>query len=175
VPGAQRIVGTPSSQWDLHAWHSCHADTEAWSFPDRNAAALWLKPFKSNPVSMAALRSVMVQLGHSASPRHNGDDKLLEEAAWLLSKGVLHVHKMPARRTAWNTGQKEPEFDTAPVSPRPAASRPASAPAKVAEEPDTFSSQTDGVATAAVLRSAAADGVPFCEQCAKSAAARRAA
>jgi hypothetical protein len=174
VADAKRTVGTSSSQWDLHIWHRCQADAEAWAFPDRHAAALWLKQFKADPISMAGLRSVMLQHGVGLSPRQTGDDKLLEEAAWLLSKGVLHVHRVPARRTAWNTGQTQASSSVAPASPRAAASQPA-APAKVAEEQDTFSSQTDGAATAAVLRSAAANGVPFCEECAKAGAARQAA
>ena len=128
---------------------------------------------------MADLRSVALTAGNTGiSLARTSDDQVLQDLAVLLLSGVLHVHRVPARATAWRTAQK----DSAPAEPEVFAPRRASssrgadpqpAPKQVVEDV-TFSAETDGAATAAVLRSAAKDGVPFCEECAK-AAARRAA
>lgn len=172
MQGTQRTVGSPFSRWDFHAWHICQAPGGARTFHDRGTAALWLKQFKTNPTVMAGIRSVVA--GHGTSPGGMTDDKVLEELAWQLSKGVLHVHRVPPPRTAWRTAQGESAPADPPViSQRPTPSQAGSAPPPLrqAEEADTFSSQTDAVGTAAVLRRAAASGTPFCEECAKAAAA----
>lgn len=177
MSGAQRTIGSSSSQWDFHPWHRCEALSALTTFPDRHAAFCWLKQFRSDPVSMAILHSVVAEggPGGSVSSRY-GDDQVLEDLSWLLSRGVLHAHRVPPPRTAWRIAEEEADsaeaaaFPSRPVTPQAGA---VSSPAKAVEELDTFSSQTDAAATAAVLRSAAADGLPFCEECAKAAAAAR--
>ncbi len=177
MPAVHRIIGTPSSQWELHAWHSGQAAGESWTFSDRTAASSWLMRFKSDPISMAGLRSLALKYGVGSSLQRSGDDQLLEEVSWLLSRGVLQVHRLPPRRTAWRTTDAASSPAVVASSPRPTASQSSSgsAPPRVVEEADTFSAQTDPAATAAVLRSAAASGAPFCEECAKAADARKAA
>lgn len=69
-----------------------------------------------------------------------------------------------------------PPASAAPPPPAPAPSPRRAAPAAPAAAPATTFSQTlDVAAMVAVLRQAASDGVPFCEECAKAAAQRDAA
>lgn len=179
---AQQVLGPVSSRWDFHAWHQCEAKSETWTPAGRHTALVWLRQFKGDPASMSGLRS-MVHALHPATlpPGFSNDEQVLEALSGLLSSGVLHVHSVPPPVT----GYRDPAYVAAPAQAAPATRRPApsqssssTAPVRAAEEADTFSSATDAAATAAVLRSAAESGVPFCEECAKAAAAaaaRRAA
>lgn len=134
---------------------------------------------------MADLRSLVFKSGNAGTSLWRmSDDEVIQHLSFLLSSGLLHVHRVPAPATATPAAQRETadqdRESMAPMPPKPAQksnsdARPAGPVARQIEEADTFSSQTDGAATAAVLRSAAASGVPFCEECAKAAAPRKAA
>ena len=185
MPDVQQ-VGPPSSRWNFHSWSRCDDPGEARTFGDRSAAAHWLRQFRSDPIAMAELRALAATI-HDAGPDlwRARDEQVLESVAWLLARGVLHVHRVPATATAWRPATANVVASTAtaprsrPTSAPNATNSPAqpSAPVKQADEPDTFSARTDAEATAQVLREAAIAGVPFCEECAKAAAgaARQAA
>ena len=175
----QRTVGTLSAQWDLHAWHSCTDTCACLTFSDRHAAAAWLSQFRSNPMWMAGLRAVGADRGSGrTSWSRMTDEQVIQELALRLKQGMIHVQRVPPRRTAWRTteevsGASETSF--VPSRSSGFSSAPAVSAPKIVVDPDTFSSQTDAAATAAVLRSAALEGSPFCEECAQPATARKAA
>ncbi len=62
-----------------------------------------------------------------------------------------------------------------PASPQPPAPRPGPAPSPKTPAPSTFPPGLDAVAVAAILKQAAKNGTPFCEQCMKSQAAQKSA
>lgn len=178
MPGAPRTIGHLSSQWVIHSGQRCRESDRPWRFSDRQAASSWLKQFRPDPHFMASLRAVLSEHGHAGARFwRSSDEEALQALSWLLSSGVLHAHRVPAPATRGRsaaTASASPQ--AAASSPKPTASRTSSAsppPTPVAEA-DTFSAQTDAAATAAVLRSAAASGVPFCEECAKAASGRAA-
>ena len=176
MPSAQRTIGQASSQWEIHPWHRCSSTTDSQTFPDRSTAAIWVRQFRSDAIIMADLRSVVAAHSRAGSQLwRKNDEQILDDLSWLLSEGVLHVHRVPGPATAWLSGAPQSSApDVAPVSrPSPARSAAASPVERILEEADTFTSQLDAAAMAAVLTDASASGVPFCEECAKAAAASR--
>jgi hypothetical protein len=164
-----------SSRWQVHWWLTCGKDCKAIRFSDRQAALFWLRQFRSDFMAMARLRSLVTEhAGGKASLWRQGDDGLFGELAWFLQRGDLHVHRVPMPTLGANRGQIA---TSAPVPPPAPARAPASprgiAPAKAPDDPATFSDRADAAAQAAVLRGAAASGLPFCEECARAAAAAR--
>ena len=178
MSSAQRNLGPSSSRWSFHSWGQCDASGDLQEFADHSSALSWLRQTISDSPTMATLRSLASEHESAGvAVRQMSDDRVLEHVSWLLRQGVLHVHSIPAPATAWRIVQVEqasPSAVSRPVISPKSTSAPPPVPKQI-EEPDTFSSQTDAAATAAVLRSAAEDGVPFCEECAKAAAARKAA
>lgn len=184
MSGVQRDVGSATSHWDFHTWDRCGELGGARNFADRKAAAFWLMQFKSDLSAMANFRTLAAS-SSDAGPAliRSNDNEVLKILSSLLDRGILHAHSLPAPATAFRFGQssavsgKETPAARSPNTSQRASTQPqpSTAPQKLAEEDDTFSYTTDGAATAAVLRSAAASGVPFCEECAKAAAARSAA
>lgn len=170
---ARQAVGPASSQWEFHAWHECQAEDDPRLHADRHATLLWLRQFRQDPTAMAGLRSVL----HAHSPftlplGHSSDEQVFAALSRLLSSGVLHVHRVAPPATNFpGAGRETAPAEAAPAARRPAQSSTAATSPAAAEEANTFSSATDAAATAAVLRSASESGVPFCEECAKAAAA----
>lgn len=179
MSGMQRIVGSPAYRWNFHACSRCDGPNDLRTFPDRNAALFWLMRFAGDAVVMADLRSLASTSGTAGLPVWRLNDyQVLEHVSWLLIRGLLHVHRVAAPATAFVTASSVSAVAPPPskgAAPRKAASESSSPVAKPEQEADTFSSQMDAAATAAVLRSAAAQGVPFCEECARAIAARIAA
>ena len=174
MPSAHRTVGQSASRWEIHPWHGCKATDESLAFSHRSVALFWLRQFRTDAIVMANFRSVISEYSRVGSPLwRKTDEQVLDDLSWLLSEGVLHVHRVPPPLTAWQTGTETAPTEIAPAA-RPTPSQSSAAPvARVVEDADTFSSQLDAAAMAAVLSDAAASGVPFCEECAKAAAAAR--
>ena len=120
---------------------------------------------------MSALRSLLAASRHTSDLSRLSNDQVLHEAAVLLTTGqlVLGWERILESRTAG--GPKEERAPASEPAPAPVRAQPAGR----AQEPDpaTYPAGHDGAVQAAVLTAAAAEGVPFCEVCAKAAGAAR--
>jgi hypothetical protein len=141
--------------------------------PSEASLALQLRAAKIDGATMARIRRLVLDLNSPVRPFN--DDQALNQFVQLLSSGRLPLCR---KRTSAAIALAPPgQVSAPPAKPGPAfplAGSPAprkSAPPPVAEG-ETFEDTLDAAAIAAVLKSAAADGVPFCEECERARAAR---
>jgi hypothetical protein len=153
----------------LRAWHAPESGPASVFHGDRGAPRRTLGAGALDDGPQAMLRAAALQLDEGIPmPRLDHHD-LLSLVSTAVATGWLRVGGPPpalmplvgARAAA-----------VAPPAPRPAAPprRTAAVAAPVAE--GTFGADVDVAAMVAALTRAAADGVPFCEECAKAAARR---
>jgi hypothetical protein len=90
------------------------------------------------------------------------------QIAGRLAQGLWRVHR-PARE--WVRASLAAEPDAGPAFPLDARSSPPPPSAAPPPEGSTFPNDADLAAIAAVQKAAAEMGIPFCEECAKAAAA----
>jgi len=166
-----------SWRWRIHRWNE-HPNP----FRGRADLALqWLRQFEDEAYLLDELREI---LGPGALSRATDNRRILEEVAQRLASGELQLcgeycgayHSRTDYRFEETGGD---EIETTPSSapaPTPAVSSAATAAATQSETPQetaeaAVSPGTDAEATAQAMKAAAKEGVPFCEECAKAAAA----
>jgi hypothetical protein len=141
---------------------------------DRFAARQGLAPSLDDDAHTSLLRSAALALAHGSDLSRFDGHALVDQLAAALADGRLRdnrgagVLKMLRLVPAAALAPPPPPPAAAP-SPRPQAAPPAPAPVE-----STFEVDLDVAAMEAVLVQAAQDGVPFCEECAKAAAAQAA-
>lgn len=130
-------------------------------------ALQFLERFKNDAVAMAGLRRLLGEREWLCDASRMTDDHVLATVARLMSAGELLAG------LEWKSRVSAPRSEEA-VAPVPAGAQPQSRPE---EEPEgeTFAGDHDGATQAGALRAAAESGVPFCEECARAAAAGGAA
>jgi len=123
----------------------------------------FLKRFRSDTAALAGFRRLVPSKGRGISAAAN-DQQLFQAIARMMVSGELLIVKPQGLIDHGHLSLKV----TAPaVAEAPPAERKEQ---EIIEESNTFDSDHDGVAQAAALRAAAADGVPFCAECARYAA-----
>jgi len=136
-------------------------------FRDRSFALGFLARFRSSPIAISRLRSLLnQQTVVGGLPLATAED-VLHGVAILLSSGRV----IPGERWYARGGTASDEKLKGTSQP---AGPPAAAPGPADDQEDEASTfdNVDAAAQAAGLRAAAAAGVPFCEECAKAALAR---
>ena len=160
----------------LCTWSQCSGCESLVRAGDASAARQGVGRFVGDEVTMARLRQLALTAGAEASPQRCDDHALAERIAAGIAAGSMRVCG-PAKVLPLYGLATPPAASSAPAPPAPSPSpQPRAAP--VAAPPTvetTFGSDLDVAAMVAVLRAAAQDGVPFCEECARVAAARHAA
>lgn len=155
----------------LCTWSQCKGCESLVRAGDATAARQWVGRFVGDEVTMAQLRQLALSAGAEASPQMCDDQSLAERIAAGISMGAVRVCG-PAKAIQLYGMPLRPAAAPAPASAPAAAPRAArAAPPPAAET--TFSGDLDVAAMVAVLRAAAQDGVPFCEECAKKAAEKQ--
>jgi hypothetical protein len=114
------------------------------------------------------MRKALQEVGLSFSVTRLRDEDVMEQVANLIKRGVWHVCEpvMPVYKII---ASLTPSF--IPVPRRSPVSSQSASPAATAPEPPTLAANADQAGIAAVLTQAAQNGSPFCEECAKAAAA----
>jgi hypothetical protein len=151
----------------LLPWHE--ADTVVVAPGDAVSARQWLEPAVGDDAALAALRRSALLLADGTDLSRLDDSTLVDHLGTVLAEGRLRTGG--ETRRLLKLVQKVTLPPVAP--PPPPASAPRAAP--VAPPPavaTTFDSELDVSAMVAALVRAAHDGVPFCEECAKDAAAQ---
>lgn len=137
-------------------------------FRDRSFALNFLSRFRRDPIAVARLREMLRERSLGANISRLTVDQMFAALANLLATENL----IPTFRLHAAAGSTSEDEKLAPVrASAPMSAAPVPASSVEEDEAPTFA-DNDGAAQAAALRAAAATGVPFCEECAKAAAAR---
>ena len=156
----------------LCEWSRCTGCNSPVRAGDPTAARQWVGRFIGDDVMMSRLRLLAFAAGAEPAPAICDDQAVADRITAGISAGSIRVCG-PARALAL------PGLAAvrAPVAaPARAAAAPRAAPvAPPSAVQTTFGSDLEVAAMVAVLVQAAQDGVPFCEECAKAAAASVAA
>ncbi len=133
-------------------------DRECLQFGGNEALALqWARQFRGDLFAQRTLRRL---LGPTIPPR--SDEQVAREVAWRLARGVWQAHRPVVEIPTADRGVPQEEPVAFPQQERRAAPPRESAPGPDAP---SFPSDIDALAIAAAQKRAAADGVPFCEEC----------
>jgi hypothetical protein len=154
-------------RWKLFRWND-HPN------PYRNRSDLaltWLSQFQNNPSAMSELQNL---LRASATGTYAPTDQvqILQQIADKMASGEIQacveLCGPVALTSVTGSGEQEAEPDISQLRPTPP---PAAAPPPPAPVESTLGPNNDPVAQAQALKAAAENGVPFCEECQKAAAA----
>jgi hypothetical protein len=129
-------------------------------FRDASHARQFLSQFKSDPVAMASLRTLVGERDWLHSPARLSDDEVIKAVGSLLARGDL------VAGFEWKPRIKAPVKEEAEAA---GAASPSREPQAQEPDPNTFGGDHDAAAQAAALSAAAQSGVPFCEECARAA------
>lgn len=142
---------------------------------DPVAARQWLDSNLIGDADASLGRLTLHGLADGTDLSRLDDSQIKQQLAAALEQGRLRAAAGPAlllRPVGQGLLPPPAAPPAAPVSsPRPAAPAAAAAPPPAIES--TFGSDVDVEAMVAVLRAAAQDGVPFCEECARAKAKRQ--
>jgi hypothetical protein len=158
--------------WQLHRGNPDCSGRRLPHLENGLSAKYWLQSFRNDPFAIDAMRRALGAEAASVSLVRLRDEDVIEQVANLVKSGLWHVCE-PVMRLYKVLLAQEPALMLVPRR-GPAASPP---PPQVSDVPDlpTLAGNADQVATARVLVDAGNGGEPFCEECAKAAAARMAA
>jgi len=133
-------------------------DQESVEFHGSEALALqWARQFRNDPFAQRTLRHL---LGPTIPPR--SDERVASEVAWRLTRGVWKAHHPVIQIPTADRGVPQEEPAAFPQQERRQAPPRESTPS--AEAP-LFPPDVDALAIAEAQKRAAAEGVPFCEEC----------
>ncbi len=123
----------------------------------------FLKRFRNDSAAMAGFRRLVPSKTRGISAAAD-DQQLFQAIAKMMASGELLIVRPQG---LIDHGHLSLKVTAAAAPEAPPAERKEQ---EIIEESNTFDSDHDGVAQAAALRTAAADGVPFCAECARYAA-----
>ncbi len=123
----------------------------------------FLKRFRNDNAALAGFRRLVPNKGRGISAATN-DQQLFQSIAKMMVSGELLIVKPQG---LIDHGHLSLKATTAAVAEAPPSERKEP---EIIEDTNTFEPDHDGVAQAAALRAAAANGVPFCAECARYAA-----
>ena len=123
----------------------------------------FLKRFRNDTVALAGFRRLVPSKGRGITAAAN-DQQLFQSIAKMMVSGELLLVKPQG---LIDHGHLSLKVTAAPVAEAPPTER---AEPTIVEVTNTFESDHDGVSQAVALRAAAANGAPFCAECARYAA-----
>ena len=149
---------------ELYPGASCPGGCDALpELQDRFVARVWLQQFRRDAVKMAAIRELLRRDLLWQQPWRLTDDSLIEQVAALLNTGFLHAHVVRPTIIP-DTGARDVAAPAATKPPPPREREEPEAP----QEANSLSQDADERAIAEALKSASANGMPFCEECMKA-------
>jgi hypothetical protein len=150
-------------------------DASAWAAgsDDVAGARQWLARAVGDDTSMAWLRQRALALADGTELSRIDDHQLVDHVAAAVAAGRLRTSGAAPRLQRLVPAEAPAPTPSPSPAPRPSTPRAAPVAAPAAVE-TTFGSDLEVAAMVAVLVQAAQDGTPFCEECAKAAAARAA-
>lgn len=150
--------------WKLCRRNDCPESDRVPHLRDPVWAAQWLQQFKGDGLSMDAMRAVLSQEIAAWQPSRMANEDVIAQFANLLNRGMWHVHTQPvSSRTGGSAARERVEEALEPL-------RRSSVSMEIPKEitQDETLSGADEAAIADAMKSAAAVGIPFCEECMKT-------
>ncbi len=150
-------------------WHECRGCSGPREFADHDDAVRWLQGLALAPTAMIELRAALAGCAADPALSRTSDPQAIRQLAALLVTQQVRICGTPVeaprpqlrrRRSVGTAASGVSTPAPLPPSPRRAAPPP---PAEEEAPPEL-----DVAAMVEVLRSAASDGVPFCEECARA-------
>jgi hypothetical protein len=157
-------------RWRLFWWFERpkpQAELLRWN---NSAAALWVGGFRRRNDALPVFRRLLAQ-HHVTDEWRSGDDGLIRLVTDAVARDRLLVYEWRPQREGGGTNPEETQT-LAPAFPLEER-RVASSSQEQAPDTPLFPDDAELVAIAGVLKSASEAGIPFCEECAKAAAARK--
>lgn len=153
------------SRWRIYWFHERPEPSDEWTDPSFMLPGPWLRAFRDKSVLLPALRRLLIEDGVELS--RVSDDAILKLVARKIEVGQIGV-----LQRKWRDESQMPQGDGDKPAAFPKAER---TPPKASSAPpvneDVFPRDADLAAIADVLKNASKLGTPFCEECAKAAAA----
>ncbi|MFN7935442.1 MAG: hypothetical protein U0R19_19085 [Bryobacteraceae bacterium] len=166
------IMNRGTASWRLCRWSNGKGCDPAKGLSDPYQARQWIDQ-QRDPLLMSRLRRGM-NVPAGQSPHMLSDDEVARTVAHEISWKRVHVcvkeAQLIAERTDGHSYAGASQEAAPPPRPANRAAPPPSNAPKTNDQP-SFGKEADLVALAGVLTSAAESGTPFCEECAKAAAA----
>ena len=176
MPGSEIGMTRLGSQgWGVHGGDACPACSSAAGRRDMFWARQWLQQFRSDPAALATIRRLVLE-SETWWPLHKAtNDQVIEWMAKLVGDGVWHAHApvLPKDDSA-GPGEAAAEVDLAEIVSSAPAVRESPEPPPPPQEAALLPGNADEAAIATSMKTASALGIPFCEECAKAAAMKRA-
>ncbi|KAA6460914.1 hypothetical protein DYQ86_11575 [Acidobacteria bacterium AB60] len=162
--------------WELHPGSRCGGCEPYPGLRDGVFARVFVQGFANDALAMGAIREVLREALPPWTMIRLFSDDAVELLGDLLERGVWHVHAPAPPKDNGGGKSETEELDIAEMVPAaaPAASGAAPRPAPPPED-GSLPRNADEAAIAASMKTAAALGIPFCEECAKAALQRGAA
>jgi hypothetical protein len=168
----ERGSGPPLGRNALCSWHSCRGCKYPRRFVAHDEAVRWLQAQVGDSWTFIDLRRVLADHGDDHALCRENEQRAIDRMAALLVSGRLLVCgeqgaesvRVPEKRLKSSKSALEP-LTAAPIravipqSPRPTVPLPEIEPPPI---------ELDVAAMVETLRTAARDGVPFCEECEKA-------
>lgn len=152
---------------ELHPGLSCPGGCRTLSeLRDRFSGRVLLRQFKNDGLRMSRLRDLLRRESSSYQLSRMTNDEVIREIADLLSRGSVHVHAKAIRTAPAPASTRTPSGSRAepPLHPSVALRR---SPRRMSARNgvNTLSTNADERAIVARLKTAAAAGIHFCEEC----------
>ncbi len=143
-------------------------------FENTRAAVAFLRRFKDDAFAVRGFRQMLAKPGFGSTRRHDElVDDWMDHLALHLVTGRLAIIESIPRVPSSSSDERGGGTSVAPPVSRPAPRREPPPPLIEETEQLTFSSDADEEAQVQALVAAAQAGTPFCEPCARAAAAER--
>lgn len=155
LPGAVRGEGLRLGRQAWCRWHECRGCVGPLQFQGHDAAVRWLQGTGNSPSAMADLRRALASAGGDFGLSRATDREVISRLASLIVSHRVQV-----------CGAAVPAPD-APLDPPPSPYAEGPAPEAVAQPapPPQEEPELDVAAIVAGMVAAAAQGIPFCEEC----------
>lgn len=153
--------------WCFCEKHDCTRSDRV-DLTDRRWTLLWLQQFKGDSFKVRTLRDVL--RNHISLPLSQMADQVVcEQVAELFTSRRLHIHQKKVEAPAGGVAPEPEKYVAFPFTGRrPRAPEPLPPPPL---DPPTFSPNVEVSSQVAALVAAAAEGIPFCQECQKAAVA----
>ncbi len=169
--------GPKSKEWELRGGSICPEGCEPVAeFDDGTLAHDWLRLLKTEDLRVDALRKLVAGELSSPAVYRQTLEQVVKEVVRSLQTGRMHVHCASTRnrrkfyflQTGSGSSQNKSQADSAPQPRRSVQTTSAPKKAAAPTEKAFLHADADEPAIATVLKSASANGTPFCEECMKA-------
>jgi len=169
------MIRLGSRGWEICRGPACADCTPYPGLRDAFWARLWLRQFKNDPAVLYQIRHMVLEVDTWWALPRGTSDQVIDWMAKLLADGEWHVHAPVLPETggaASGESSASEEVDLAEIVSSLPALTDSPAPPPPPQEEGLLPRNADEQAIAAAMKQAAAQGIPFCEECARAAMKR---